>query len=96
MYVFSVAKKKNSSSRRLQSCQFSAYSQCGTVPLTLRTCFPAYSPVLSVVSRKVSHEGHVLFSVAAVASALQSSSFSVLSSSLVLTVAAYYLHSTLP
>lgn len=97
MRVLSLAKRKNNSSRRLQSCQFSAYSQRGTIPLTLSTCFPAHSPVLSVVFRKISHEGHVLlFFIPAMASPLPSSSFSVLSNSSVLTVAAYLLHSTLP
>ena len=46
---------------------------------------------------KMSHEGRVLFFfIAAVASPLPSSSLSVLNDSSVLTVVAYYLHSTLP
>lgn len=47
--------------------------------------------------RKISHEGHILFFIiAATASPLPPSSFSVLSDSSVLTVVAYYLYATLP
>lgn len=89
----SLAKRRhNSSSRRLQSSQFSTRSQCGTVPFTLSVCLTAYSPVLYGVSGRISHERHVLpFFIAAVASPLPLPAFSVLSDSSVLTVAAYYL-----
>lgn len=88
-YVLSSAKRINYSRSRLQSYQCSTHSQCEAVPFTFSICFPPYSPVLSVVSRKVSHEGHVLIIfIAAVASPLLSSSFSGLSNSSVITVAA--------
>lgn len=92
----SLAKRSNnSSSRRLQSSQFSTRSRCGTVPFTLSICLTAYSPVLPVVSARISHERHVLAAfivhLYAVASPLPSSGFSVLSDSSVLTVVAYYL-----
>lgn len=96
-YVLSLAKRKDNSSSKLQSYQFSMHSQSGTIPFILSIFFLAYSPELPAVSTKMSHEGHVLiFFIAAVASPLLSASFSVLSDSSVLTVVAYYLHSTLP
>lgn len=94
MCVLSLAKIKNSINK-LQSYQFNMCSRHRTIPFTFRICFPAYSLVLLVVSRKNISWG--AYSLLCCCSGLSSTVLWLICSQWFLSpVIAYYRCSTLP